>query len=322
MKKGFILAILGAFVLGLAPVTVSALTISPPLMEFDARPGDVIVDMVKLFNETEEQLVLKSKVNNFKAMDETGTPNFSSDAVEPNSLAAWVKLDEKEVTLAPGERKSVLFTINVPGDAEPGGHFAGILWTFGGAPSDDGQAVGVIAETGTLVLVRVAGEVREEGRIAEFSTDKTSYPHLPVNFGIRFENTGNVHVKPAGVIEIRNMWGKKVATLTVNETLANVLPNSIRKLDTIWQKNEVLPDASEWQKERENFAWGRYTATVILNYGVNGKTVTAKEAFMVFPWMVTLLYIVLLIVVIFLLTLIVKRYNRWLLKKYGAKVPK
>lgn len=308
---------LAALVLGLAPLGASALTISPPLMEFDARPGDSLVDVVKLYNETQEQLVLTASVQNFKAMGETGTPEFSDAAA--TGLASWIKVDETTVTLAPGERKSVLFTVKVPGDAEPGGHFAGILWAAGGSAEEGTTGVGLMAKTGALVLVRVAGVVEEMGRVVSFGTDKPSYSYLPANFAMRFENIGNVHLKPAGMVEVRNMWGTKVASLAVNENLANVLPNSIRKFDAVWQKNEVPAGASEWQKERENFAWGKYTATVVLNYGVGEQTVTAQTSFWVFPWRVTLFYVVLILIVVLLLVQGVKKYNKWLLKKYSRK---
>ncbi len=314
MKKAFTIVALAALVLGLAPLGASALTISPPLMEFDARPGDSLVDVVKLYNETQEQLTLTASVQNFRAMGETGTPEFVEGAA---GLASWIKVDETTVTLAPGERKSVLFTVNVPGDAEPGGHFAGILWGTGGAAAEGTSSVGLVAKTGTLVLVRVAGQVREMGRVVEFSTDKASYDYLPANFAIRFENTGNVHLKPAGMIEVKNMWGTKVASMMVNEDLANVLPDSIRKFDAKWQKTESLPGASEWQKERENFAWGKFTATVVMNYGVGGQTVTARTSFWVFPWRVTLFYVVLIVLVLLILVQGIKSYNKWLLKKYG-----
>lgn len=319
MKKGFILATLAALVLGLAPMAASALTISPPLMEFDARPGDSITDVVKLYNETNDSLTLTAKIQNFKAMNETGTPEFT-DVGETADLSSWIKMNDKTVTLAAGERKSVLFTIDVPATAEPGGHFAGILWETKGGAAAEGASVGLVAETGTLILVRVSGAVEEAGRIVEFSTDKANYSYLPADFNVRFENTGNVHLKPAGMIEIRNMWGSKVASLAVNEKLANVLPNSIRKFDATWEKNAVPAGASEWQKERENFAWGKYTATVILNYGVGGQVVTAQKTFWVFPWRVTLFWVVLIVIVLLLLIQGVRKYNKWLLKKYGAKV--
>ncbi len=318
MKKGFIIVALAALVLGMAS-SASALTISPPLMEFDARPGDVLVDVVKLYNETDEALNLTASVQNFKALGETGTPEFLP-VEEGNGLASWIKLDETTVTLAPGERKSILFTINVPGDAEPGGHFAGILWSTAGAAPEGETAVGLVAKTGTLILVRVSGQVEEMGRVVEFGTDKASYSYLPANFVVRFENTGNVHLKPTGEITVKNMWGTKVASLPVNEDLANVLPDSIRKFEATWQKTEMPVGASEWQKERENFAWGKYTATLLLNYGIGGQTVTATTSFWVFPWRVTLFYLVLIVIVVLLLVQGVKKYNKWLLKKYGGKV--
>jgi hypothetical protein len=318
MKKTFIFATVAAMVLALAPANVSALTISPPLMEFDARPGDTIMDVVKLYNETDAPVTLKASAQNFKAMGEGGTPEFLP-AEEAAGLAEWVKLDETSVTLQPNERKSVLFTVNVPLDAMPGGHFAGILWSTGEGALG-ATAVGLQAATGTLLLVRVAGEVLEMGRIVEFSTDMLSYSYLPVNFNVRFENTGNVHLKPAGQVVVRNMWGTQVASVRVNENLANVLPNSIRKFEAAWQKTEMPAGASEWQKERENFAWGKYTATVVLNYGVGGQEVTREVSFWVFPWRVTLFYLVFLVIVLLLLVQGVKKYNRWLLKKYGGKV--
>lgn len=314
MKKAFTIIALAALVLGFAPLGASALTISPPLMEFDARPGDSLVDVMKLYNETDEQVTLTASVQNFKAMGESGTPEFVEGAT---GLASWIKVDETTVTLAPGERKSVLFTVNVPGDAEPGGHFAGILWGTGGNATEGASSVGLVAKTGTLVLVRVAGLVQETGRIVEFATDKASYDYLPANFGIRFENTGNVHLKPAGTLEVKNMWGNKVASMNVNEELANVLPDSIRKFEAKWQKSEVPAGASEWQMERQNFAWGKFTATVVMNYGIGGQTVTAQTSFWVFPWRVTLFYVVLIVLVLLILVQGIKSYNKWLLKKYG-----
>ena len=318
MKKAFIVATLAVLVLGLAPLGVFALTVSPPLMEFDARVGDSITDVVKLYNETNVPLTLSASVQNFKAMGETGTPEFLPAG--GTGLAVWIEMAEKEVTLAPGEGKSVLFTIKVPGDAEPGGHFVGILWTSGATPTTGESSVGLIAKTGTLVLVRVAGAVNESGRIVEFLTDRQSYNYLPANFALRFSNTGNIHLKPAGMIEVKNMWGAKVATLDVNKDLANVLPDSIRKFEAKWQKNEVPAGISDWQKERENFAWGKYTAIVVLNYGANGQVATAQVSFWVFPWRVTLFYLVMVVIVLLLLVQGIKKYNKWLLKKYSGKV--
>lgn len=317
MKKSFFTIALIALIFGLAPFSASAVTVSPPVMEFDARPGDTIVDVIKLYNETGETQTFVGTVQSFKALNETGAPNFSS-VEESTGLATWLKLDESSITLGPSERKDVLFSISVPADAEPGGHFTGVLWSAGGAVAAGGTGVGITMKTGTLVLVRVAGAVSETGRLASFIADRQSYNYLPVNFAVRFENLGNVHLKPAGVIEIKNLFGRKVTSLSVNEELANVLPESIRKFDTIWQKTQTPRGASEWQKERENFAWGKYTATLILNYGENGEVATATLVFWVFPWRVTIFYSVLVLIIVLLIVWGIRGYNKWLIKKYSA----
>lgn len=317
MKKIFIGAVFVALVFGMAPATVSAMTISPPVIEFDARPGDTIVDVIKLYNETKETITMTATVQTFKALDETGAPAFSS-VEQSTGLATWVKMDESTVTLAPEERKDVLFAINVPKDAEPGGHYAGILWTTGAGPTAAGQTgVGLVIKTGTLLLVRVAGAVNETGMLASFAADRQSYNYLPVNFSVRFQNSGNVHVKPVGVIEIRNMLGAKVASLPVNEDQSNVLPDSIRKFDVTWQKTAVEADTPEWQKEKDNFAFGRYTATLILNYGLESQVLSAKVTFWVFPWRITLFALAVILILILILIQGIRSYNKWLIKKYS-----
>jgi len=316
MKKIFFVSSFLALIFVLAPISASAITISPPIIEFDARPGDTIVDVIKLYNETTEAQTLTGAVQTFKALNETGAPSFLSPE-ESTDLATWLKLDETAVTLAADERKDVLFSINVPADAEPGGHFAGILWTPSGTTTLEGSGVGVTLKTGTLILVRVAGNVSETGRVVGFTADKSSYNYLPANFSVRFENLGNVHLKPVGTIEISNLLGRKVTSLPINGDLSNVLPDSIRKFDATWQKTEEPLGASEWQRERENFAWGKYTATLNLDYGVDGQKTTASLVFWVFPWRVTLFYLAIALVIIILVIIGIRGYNKWLIKKYS-----
>jgi hypothetical protein len=318
MKKIFLVSSLIALLFSLAPVSVSAITVSPPIIEFDARPGDTIVDTIKLYNETMETQALVGTVQTFKALNETGAPSFLSPE-ESVDLATWLKLDESTVSLAADERKDILFSINVPKDAEPGGHFAGILWTPSVSTAVEGSGVGITVKTGTLILVRVAGDINETGRLVGFTADRTSYNYLPANFSVRFENLGNVHLKPVGTIEVTNLLGRKATSLPINGDLANVLPESIRKFDATWQKTEVPRGASEWQKERENFAWGKYTATLTLDYGVDGQKTTASLVFWVFPWRVTIFYLAIVIVIILLIILGVKSYNKWLIKKYSQQ---
>ncbi len=322
MKKSFIAVTLSIFLLVLVPATVFAVTVSPPIMEFDASGGDTIRGVVKLYNEANETITLSGAVQSFKALDETGTPTFVPTG-ESTDLVSWIKLEKTEIVLAPGEKKDALFTIDIPTNAKPGGHFAGILWSSSVVAGAGEESVGLVVKTGTLLLVRVSGGVNEVGKIASFTVDKNFYNYLPVNFAVRFENMGDVHLKPTGAIQIRNIFGAQVASISVNEESANVLPNSVRKFDAVWQKNKVSSTASEWQKEKENFAWGKYTATLILNYGADNRAVTGEVTFWVFPWRTMMFYgVPIIVIILFIIIQGVKGYNEQIIKKSGSKTEK
>jgi hypothetical protein len=166
--------------------------------------------------------------------------------------------------------------------------------------------------TGPLLLVRIAGEVVERGAITEFSVNPDSATSLPVDFALRFQNTGTVHVKPVGVVKITNMFGGTSAVIPINEMGGNVLPDSARVFSSTWQREELPENASEFVKEWKNFGFGQYTATVILNYGASDQVASATTSFWVMPWMLIVLAIVLIVIVV----LLVQQYNRWLINKH------
>ena len=70
---------------------------------------------------------------------------------------------------------------------------------------------------------------------------------------MRFENKGNVHVKPVGQIEIRDIFGNKVETLAVNEEKGNVLPLSIRRFQATLDRSWMLTIKSPFDASGNSF---------------------------------------------------------------------
>lgn len=301
--------------------TAHAVTIIPPSLEFSVQPGETIATKVKLFNETAEILTQYSSVSNFKAKDETGTPAFSNDAVTTD-LASWITIEPGPFTLNSGDRLEIPVTIAVPANAEPGGHFAAIFFS-NQAPDTTGQSgqIGIAAKVGSLVLVRVAGDIVERAAIAEFGSGggKTFYNRLPIDFILRMQNQGNVHVRPTGSIIIRNILGGTTRELVVNPALGAVLPASTRRFDMTWERSAVDEKTSffkEFGNEWKNFAFGSYTANLSLTYGLtNDKSASATFSFWVLPWRVLVTSIILIVLIIWGISWLVTRYNAWIVKK-------
>jgi hypothetical protein len=183
------------------------------------------------------------------------------------SLAKWVFPEPKTSTLNAGEEKTIPFSINVPKNAEPGGHYASILVSSGGAAPSGGSGASVTSRVGSLILLRVTGNITEDAGVETFSTSKRTYQTSPIDFELRIKNNGNNHIKPAGTIVITNIFGQKVTEVPLDGR--NVLPGAIRKMSTQWRFS--------------NFLVNRYTATLVASYGQQNKPVSASTTFYVVP---------------------------------------
>lgn len=321
------------------PLTIEALTISPPLIELEIEPGDTAIERVKVINETDNPTELSVSIESFRAKGEEGYPEFISEEEQEEGLYDWIEINKEPFILGPRERKTMPLVIKVPEKASPGGYYAAIFWSTRPPLGEEGKAViGVVSKIGSLILLRVKGEVMEKGSLREFSTPKTYYNYLPVNFVVRFENLGNVHLKPEGEIGIINIFKKIVDTLPVNKRRANVLPESIRKFETSWkikgvdEKRVILaPEEGEnffgkfireFKNEKNNFAFGKFLAQLNLNYGREGKFVQASIDFWVLPWRILSVSFLGIIGALFILICGLKKYNKWVVEKYQKRLMK
>lgn len=308
-----VLVVVGATGLGR---TAQALTLVPPSLEFGTAAGQTLRTSIKLYNEGADAVVLYTSTANFTAKDEAGTPTFDFNPPDQD-LAAWIKTDPTQLTLAPGDRREVAVAITVPANADPGGHYAAVF--FGTQPlAIKGGQIGVASKVGTLVILRVEGAVREFATVKEFSIigGTSTFAHPPVSFNLRIANEGNVHLRPSGTVDIKNMFGGQTASLVLNPAQGAVLPDSTRRFQIDWKKdaggrtgffNQV---GTEWR----NFGLGTYTAQANIIYGTPGQTLIATTTFTLFPWHLLLVELVVVAALIFLIVFGVGRYNAMIIR--------
>ncbi len=314
------LVLAGCFMGGSA---VRAITLIPPSMEIGLKPGNTYSSEIKLYNETADTVQLYTEVRAFTAQGETGKPTFDFANDEQLGLSEWIQVEDGPIVIQPGERYSVPLSITAPENADPGGHYASIF--FSSAPPDSGQ-VKISSKVGTLVLASVDGDIVEAGSILELATanGKKTYSRLPVAFEARFQNTGNVHLKPTGAITIANLFGSETDKIDFNTTKGATLPKTIRKYESVWEKAAVIEKPGnawsnfwqEYSNEKDNFAIGRYTATLSITAGSTESVEdTAAMTFWVIPWHILTVWAVAAIIVILLLIFVLKKYNAWIVKK-------
>lgn len=266
--------------------TGQGLTISPPIKEVEAGRGEIILETIRVTNPTENVIEVYPKVMDFKAKGDGGEPAFyeGGDSNEKFSLGKWISFSDSKLALAPEQVVEFRYQINVPEDAEPGGHYGAVFFASNSEVSDDNVALNSMI--GSLLLVKVPGEVVEKGQIEDFYTNKALYLRGPVNFLTRIKNNGNIHFKPKGNIVIKDFSGREISRLTFNEQGGNVLPDSTRKFDNILGTKA--------------FQFGKFSADLDLTYGDNKETLKAETTF----WLIPTWLIVIVVLTIVLLTFV------------------
>lgn len=259
-----------------------AFTITPPIFELTANPGDKLSEVVSVFNSGNDDISIASTVENLKPMGEQGQVQVIGDSGEGlPTLKDWIKIKEGSFTLAKSATKNVTFNINVPGNAEPGGHFVTILFgTTASASGGTGSAVS--QKIGTLVLLTIAGQAKELAEVTKFSPAKKLYwNNQTINFDLKIADKGNVYIRPRGFLTITDIFGRKVAQMEIDGK--NILPGATRQIPL------------EYKSKR---FFGPYTASLALVYGNTNQNINATAGFWVIPWLSTSIVIVLLLLLI------------------------
>lgn len=284
-----------------------SLSVTPTLFQMSAIPQQSWSSGVKVINNNKHPITVYAQVVNFAPQGEAGEGKFLpvfEKATEGTTLAEWITLSKDPITIAPEQSYTIPFSVHVPGNAAPGGHFAAIL--IGTKPPDVAGAVKVATSqiVTSLFFVRIAGDVVENGVVREFRTTHSFVDTPHADFEVRFENKGNVHIQPQGEIVITNMWGKERGIIPINQQthFGNVLPKSIRKFDFSWTGEESFSDI------------GRYKAILTLAYGEDErKFETSITYFYVVPVKATLIVLGILLAFILLVRWSIKVYVRRML---------
>lgn len=293
-----------------------ALTVTPPLFQLTIGPGETWSSSLKVVNSNSYDVTYYTEVVDFVPEGEGGQSAFiplvsppPGEATSTASLAGWIEVTSEPFTVPRGTSGDVPFTVRVPIDAPPGGHYAAILvGTEPGERVEGGPSMRISSMVSSLMFVRIKGEVIESGRIREFRTKDELYQTARADFVLRFENTGNAHLRPQGAVTIYNMWGKERGKVLINEKgeFGNALPQSTRRYEF------------SWEGENSVFDIGRYRAEATLTYGQEAKQ---NALYATYFWVVPIVPVAISLgaVLLFISVAVwfIRRYIRRSLEQYG-----
>jgi hypothetical protein len=161
-------------------------------------------------------------------------------------------------------------------------------------------------------------DAKAELNVDNFTSSKKVYEYLPATLSVRFRNTGNTILQPAGNIFMQRTASSKkpMATLVVNPKGSYILPGTTRTLAATWSDGFPVyaTDANGAPTGKVIWNWanmshlriGRYTASLVAVYNENGRDVpvTGTVTFWVIPWKILLVLLLVVLLVLFALFII------------------
>jgi hypothetical protein len=279
----------------------------PATIEESGEPGTSQEHTVTLSNLSNAEQTFYLFTRDITGVGGGGSPIFADEDAEKTGyeLSEWVTTSVEELTIAGGQEASFTIRIDIPENATPGSHFGGVFASIE-PPRMRSVGASVGYEVANIISIRVAGDAIESAQIRSFATNNFIYGESKIDFTARIENKGTVLVRPIGPLEIYNMFGSKVATLTFNDTKAGVFPLTTRDFDIVWTGDSP--------------GFGRYQAVLSLVYGDLGRqaTISSTATFWILPANIILPALGVLAVLLITVYVAIKLYVRRTLASVGG----
>lgn len=218
--------------LGMALLLVTdlyALEVKPTYRIFVLKPGERIREELTLTSTEETALNVSAETKDWYVMP----------ANKNIKTGDWLKIDEKPFVLKPGESKVIRFTAGAPKKAT--GEVMGMLSFF-----TKNQEGGMLSfRLSVAVYVVIQGTEKKQGEVTAISI--VSSTNTVVSY--LFNNTGNVHLRPKGLMKVYNENDELVLNMVYDQSLPTYPGRPQAYSGTV--KNYRLPE-------------GRYTAHIQL----------------------------------------------------------
>lgn len=232
--KAFCLVIVGVGIAALLPYATLAvegesITASPATQRSSVNAGGTISDTITIINDGTIAYDYVVGASPFSVLNEDYKQSFNLPE-NTTDTSKWFKFSKIRYHLDPGQRINVPYTINVPANAAPGGHYAVVFATT--QPNKPATTVVAQKRVGTIFYLTVNGALSKKGNVETWGSQYWQN-EAPLVSNLRMRNAGNVHYDTEVKLSITDMFGNVKASPAAT---AIVLPQTIRKIDLKWEQ--------------------------------------------------------------------------------------
>jgi len=206
-----------------------SLTVTPAVVDQTAYLRETFNFQTIVRNEGERTFRFYPVVINYSA--ETG-----EDFEKRENFSDWVSVDRGRMQIESGEEKIIDFSIDIPGDAEPGNYYGKIFFSPG---ASRGGAADFAKENKTsylFVRLEVKERVVENAQLKNFSSQRRINLTGEIDLNTEIASIGNRAIKPQGEILIyEERSGREVGFLEINEDGLLIGPEESINFKNSWK---------------------------------------------------------------------------------------
>lgn len=230
----------GLLAFSLAPAQVFAanddgditesIVLSPVSKKYDLKAGSTTEDVFKVVNDGKVAYDFIVYARPYSVNDESYQPDFISKAQNADAYK-WVQFEQPSYKVEPGATVEVKYTVRVPENATPGGHY-GVLFaeTQPSENSSNGNVVKRTKRVGGILYATVQGSVFTGGKIE--NVDVPFFQNIaPLKTNTRVSNSGNTDFIAKTTIKAFDLFGTQKFATTREYP---VLPSTTRKAAVEW----------------------------------------------------------------------------------------
>ncbi|MCG8429634.1 MAG: hypothetical protein MJA29_00445 [Candidatus Omnitrophica bacterium] len=240
MKRvtGVWIAVCMAAVTAQVAAYAATVQINPTKIRLAVSPGAVKSGVIEVKNPSEESLVVKTYVQDFRYTDERdGTKEFFTPGLTPTSCAEWISTSLNEFVIPPKGSQSISYTVRVPDDAS-GGHYAVLFFeTLLSEPQmSDSAYLGVVVRIGSLFFIEPEGTIKRQAELGDLLVTRADNQE-PFRVSMELTNTGNVDITTEASFALMDAEGMVAARGAFGDTYT--FQKEKARLEGVWE--ETIP---------------------------------------------------------------------------------
>lgn len=237
-NKRLLAAILVAFLLPVVPqlafaqedADIEKITLSPSSKTVKADSGSRVTGTLEVHNTGTVAFDFEVYASPYGVRGENYDPEFTES--KPNrDVYKWVRFSQTDFSIEPGQKREVNYTLDIPADATPGGHY-GVIFAETKARAIGNTGVERQKRVGQVIYATINGNYKSEGKLDNFILPfwQTKPPMIS---SARVTNTGNVDFETEVKTVAKDMFGRTKYEYTGDPI---VLPDTTRLIEMKWEK--------------------------------------------------------------------------------------